>query len=286
MSLNPAAAGRCYESGPIEINRSAVMFYALSVGDRNDAYFDERRAGGVVAHPLYAAVYARIPVRAALLDPAVGICYEQLFHYEQSFRRHAPVRPGDVLSTQAEIKAVRFFETGGLIELETVSTNGTGCTVLTGRWAYFDKSAGRPNTGRPERREVPPGPVVLRTEFTVPEGQTFVYAEASGDRNPLHLDEDHARRRGLSGIIVHGSCTLAHCAREIVDGLCDKSPSRLGALSVRFSHPVYPGERLVLEAREAGEKGPLDRAFALSLVDRDGRAVLRNASFEIASEEM
>jgi acyl dehydratase len=47
------------------------------------------------------------------------------------------------------------------------------------------------------------------------------YAEASGDFNPIHLDESVAKKMGLPGIIAHGMLTagfLATRAREFVPG--------------------------------------------------------------------
>ena len=34
--------------------------------------------------------------------------------------------------------------------------------------------------------------------------QIAAYAEASGDHNPIHLDDEFARSVGLPGVIVHG----------------------------------------------------------------------------------
>ena len=42
------------------------------------------------------------------------------------------------------------------------------------------------------------------------------YAEASGDRNPIHLDEDFARSVGLPGVIAHGMLAMAHLANLVV----------------------------------------------------------------------
>ena len=38
------------------------------------------------------------------------------------------------------------------------------------------------------------------------------YADASGDQNPLHQDDNFARSVGFPGIIAHGMFTMAHLA--------------------------------------------------------------------------
>jgi acyl dehydratase len=42
------------------------------------------------------------------------------------------------------------------------------------------------------------------------------YADASGDRNPLHLDDDVARSAGFDEVIAHGMFTMGHMASCVV----------------------------------------------------------------------
>ena len=76
-------------------------------------------------------------------------------------------------------------------------------------------------------------------------GQTLRYAEASGDTNTIHVDDEFARSVGLPGIILHGMCTMAICAQAVIDGVADSDPARLRRLAVRFSKPVLPDSDLV-----------------------------------------
>ncbi len=279
MSLNTAATGRSYEGEPFEVTQNAAMFYALAVGDRCDAYFDARRLNGLVVPPLYAAVYARGPVRAALLDPALGMRYEQLFLFDQSFQWLEPVRPGEVITTRATVKDINIYERGGLVTIETVSTNPKGKDVLIGRWGYFDRSAGKPGKGRPAKSGLPIGPVDLEIRVDIPASQTSVYAAAAGDRNPLHLDVSHAVGRGLKGIIVHGFNLMAVCAREIIAHLCAGDPSRLTSLSSRFVRPVYPGELLTVKAHRAARVDvDAGSTFDVSVLNPDDKVVITDAS--------
>ena len=69
------------------------------------------------------------------------------------------------------------------------------------------------------------------------------YAEASHDRNPLHLDDDHARTRGFEGIIAHGMFTMAHLTTCITGWLGD--PSGLVHTKMSFRAAVKPGDEMV-----------------------------------------
>ncbi len=61
---------------------------------------------------------------------------------------------------------------------------------------------------------------------------TVRYAGASGDFNPIHIDEEFARQVGLPGRILHGLWTMAQVARAHTEAL--GGPERLARLSVQF----------------------------------------------------
>lgn len=80
--------------------------------------------------------------------------------------------------------------------------------------------------------------------------QIRAYAEASGDDNPVHLDDDAARRAGLPGVIAHGMLTMALLARALTAWAGD--PDRVRMFGVRFSGVVSPGDRLTAQGRVVG----------------------------------
>jgi acyl dehydratase len=61
---------------------------------------------------------------------------------------------------------------------------------------------------------------------------TVRYAGASGDFNPIHIDEELARKVGLPGRILHGLWTMAQVARAHTDAA--GGPDKLKRLSVQF----------------------------------------------------
>ena len=76
---------------------------------------------------------------------------------------------------------------------------------------------------------------------------TVRYAGASGDFNPIHIDEEFARSVGLSGRILHGLWTMAQVARaqtEVAGG-----PERLKRLSVQFRGMGVPEQEVVVTSK-------------------------------------
>jgi acyl dehydratase len=86
----------------------------------------------------------------------------------------------------------------------------------------------------------------------VDEDQTFRYRDASGDYNPIHVDDEIARAVGLPGMIVHGLCTMAFTSWAAVVSLCDGDPRRLKRIAVRFSQPVLPGQEITTKFFSGG----------------------------------
>ena len=79
---------------------------------------------------------------------------------------------------------------------------------------------------------------------------TYRYAGASGDFNPIHLDDEFARSVGLPGRILHGLWTMAQVARA--QTAAAGGPERLRRLSVQFRGMGVPEQEIVVtsEVRE------------------------------------
>ena len=72
----------------------------------------------------------------------------------------------------------------------------------------------------------------------------YRYAGASGDFNPIHLDEDFARSVGLPGKILHGLWTMAQVARA--QGELAGDPLALKSLSVQFRGMGVPEKEITV----------------------------------------
>ncbi|MBE9514005.1 MAG: MaoC family dehydratase [Chloroflexi bacterium] len=68
-----------------------------------------------------------------------------------------------------------------------------------------------------------------------------LYAEASGDFNPIHVDETFAAGTPLGGTIAHGMLLLAYASEMMAQAFGRKWDSG-GKLSARFKRPARPGD--------------------------------------------
>jgi acyl dehydratase len=100
---------------------------------------------------------------------------------------------------------------------------------------------------------------------------TYRYAGASGDFNPIHLDDEFARSVGLPGKILHGLWTMAQVARVQSD-----DPLALRSLSVQFRGLGVPEKEITI-ASTPGEDGvvAVEAVQDGNRLVRRGRAVLR-----------
>jgi acyl dehydratase len=94
------------------------------------------------------------------------------------------------------------------------------------------------------------------------------YAEASGDRNPLHLDDAFARSVGFPGIIAHGMFTMGHMATAVTAFAGD--PSKVVCISAQFRAPVFMGEEIVAGGRVVAADGETATLETWVRVDREG----------------
>ncbi len=108
--------------------------------------------------------------------------------------------------------------------------------------------------------------------------QITAYAEASGDRNPIHLDDAAARAAGLPGVIAHGMLGMAQLANFVVAYAGDHR--RLRRLRCRFSGMVLPGDTITFTGRVVGEEEGLVR-LELDAANQKGERVLTKALAEL-----
>jgi acyl dehydratase len=73
------------------------------------------------------------------------------------------------------------------------------------------------------------------------------YADAGGDRNPLHLDDGFARSVGFDGVIAHGMFTMGHMAACVVAWAGD--PAAVTAISASFRATVSMDQEIVAGGR-------------------------------------
>ena len=71
------------------------------------------------------------------------------------------------------------------------------------------------------------------------------YAEATGDFNPIHVDEAFARKTPFKGTIAHGFYILGFLS-ELMTRQFGKAWVEGGSLDARFKRPVKPGDTIIV----------------------------------------
>jgi acyl dehydratase len=106
---------------------------------------------------------------------------------------------------------------------------------------------------------------------------TVRYAGASGDFNPIHIDEEFARQVGLPGRILHGLWTMAQVARAHTEAA--GGPEALARLSVQFRGMGALEEEITV----TGTVREVDGATAHvdSEAKQSGKRIVRNGEAEI-----
>jgi acyl dehydratase len=109
---------------------------------------------------------------------------------------------------------------------------------------------------------------------------TVRYAGASGDFNPIHIDDELARSVGLPGKILHGLWTMAQVARAHTDAA--GGPERLKRLSAQFRGMGVMDEEIVVSGKvQAVQDGV---AVVSSRAEQGGKALVKNARAELVSD--
>jgi acyl dehydratase len=106
---------------------------------------------------------------------------------------------------------------------------------------------------------------------------TARYAGASGDFNPIHIDEDFAKAVGLPGRILHGLWSMAQVARAQTEAA--GGPEHLKRLKVQFRGMGVPEQEVVVSGtvREAAE----GHVTIDTVAEQAGKQIIRNAEAEL-----
>jgi acyl dehydratase len=125
-----------------------------------------------------------------------------------------------------------------------------------------------------------PGDEIPTINITPDKYLTVRYAGASGDFNPIHIDDDFARQVGLPGKILHGLWTMAQVARAQTEAA--GGPHTLKRLAVTFRGMGVPEHEIAV----TGTVDTVDDGIAIvhAVAEQDGRPIIRNAEAELQIE--
>lgn len=104
---------------------------------------------------------------------------------------------------------------------------------------------------------------------TITEQDVFAFADASGDFNPLHIDEEYARHTVFGRRVAHGILTAA-----IISTVLGSEIPGLGTiftqLEIRFLKPVFFGDRITATATVTEIINPKRVRLMVACTNQDG----------------
>jgi acyl dehydratase len=274
MSLNLDIIGKKLEAEPFTYDRDTVILYALGVGagvDELDFIYEKN----LKVLPTFAVV-PFIPTFLSVFVPKAGLNLFKVLHGEQTIILHKPIAPAGTIHTSMVCESIYDKgDSGAVVNVHLESRDADGEVVFENRAVIVDRGAGGFGGDRGPKTEkfVPPEGKEpdFAVEYAISKDQAALY-RLSGDKNPLHIDPDFARKGGFEKPILHGLCTYGYAGRAIVQAAGNGDPAKLRSFSARFMDVVYPGETLIVSGwkREAGN-------YIVQVTAGDGRIVLGNA---------
>ncbi len=119
------------------------------------------------------------------------------------------------------------------------------------------------------------GDTLPELRVTPDAGLTKRYAEASGDPNPIHIDEEFAKKVGLPGCILHGLYSMAQVARAHT-AVAGGDPRALRRLEVQFRGMGFPEQEIVVSSTVREADG--NRIVTDTVARQGDSRIIRNAS--------
>jgi acyl dehydratase len=285
VALNKELVGKEYPPLDYDITEEESKKYAFGYNEDLPLFVDGSRPEGIIAPPMFAVKYAGSAIANAFFDPEFNVNFARLVHGEQEMEFLAPVKPGDSILTVLKIASVEEKSSGEVFTTESHSVNQNGESVVRTISTFFIRGEGGGKSEKPAAKPVAAEPVresfLFTREMKVKENQTYIYAEGSGDNNPIHIDPEFAAKVGLPGIILQGLCSMAFCFKAVQDGACEGDPLRMRRLKVRFAKPVLPLDTVTTRVwTEKDAKGQIT-LLGFDAVNQRDEIVINNGIAEV-----
>jgi acyl dehydratase len=259
--INGCCVGLDMGEYTIDVTPRRTLAYAAAIDAPEEVYFDDARAGGIVAPPPF-TVSLEWPI---MITPqyiaGLGLNEDNIFsdlvHAFQDTTFHRAIRPGDRLEVKGMVAQVRKTGAGAVV-VSRITTRDTrsGETVAEGWFGSLFRGVAISGEGGtavepPSLRGEPglEGPGIGSTRSEIPRGLPHVYTECAQIWNPIHTERSFALQKRLPDIILHGTCTWAKACLTIIRTHAGGNPLRLKRFGGRFSRMVIPGSHIVVEHR-------------------------------------
>lgn len=283
MALNHDLVGKHYPPQDYGVTTEAIIYYARAYNEDNPWFLATDRPGGIIAPPTFGVVAGWLSILAVVTDSDLNVDVLRLLHSEQDMHFLRPLVPGDIVTSAASVAAVEEEIIGESLAIDVRCENQRAEHVQQMRFtALIRGRSGRDKTRPRPVASSPAGEPLFRVRQKIDDDQTYRYAKASGDYNPIHTDENVAKLAGLPGIIVHGLCTMAFTSKVMIDRLCAGDPHRLRRLRARFSRPVFPGQEILTAAWALPDHSGR-KIYTYETYNPDGKDVIREGIAEVES---
>lgn len=241
--------------------------FAKAIGETDPIYTDEAaaRAAGHPDLPLpptfLFCLDTEVRDDAAWLG-GMGISYPDVLHAEQSFVYHRMAYANETLRFSSHITDVFSKKDGALVfvVLETQVRDMQDARVAELKTTIVEsknrtQKKDTKDATMSEKIELKAGDTLEPLQLPAVDRTTLaLYAGASGDHNPIHIDIDAAHRAGLPDVFAHGMLSMAWLGRLITRWVPQQ---RLRQFNVRFTSVTQVGDIVVCSGQvlEEFERG-------------------------------
>lgn len=270
-------------SGPVAayVDPGEIAAYAAACNDANGAYHGRCVPPTYIVAPTYECFMG-----LATLPPEAIAGNRGLVHGAHDLRIHKTIRPGAFLYSTAERYCAVVSRAGMNVYTRVVTVDDEGDRVAEQYWSCLclgevvggDQGPAPPDHLFPEDARTR---FAGRTTISTTVDQTFRYAGASGDRDPIHVNDDSARKAGFDRKFNQGLLTLAIAAAGLIELAAGGDPCAVRRIATRFTSPAFPGDDIHVSAYDIGETADGCHAFAFE-ADSAGSGVLRHGRLEVA----
>ena len=258
---------------PQQIHASRIRRFAEAIRESNKLYFDEQYAastpyGRMIAPPTFCFTLEYPSI------PNVWIAPKGRLHVSQEFCYQRPIFAEEIVYCSQRLS--NAYEKDGrrglmvYLELERIVRDASGSQICSSKSLSATPEAMfrlREQEGQHALADEP-----LSTAGSLPRcfspGQELEkvvlppyrnddvcrYAAASGDCNPIHLDDAAAQKAGFPSRLVHGMLSMA-LQEQIIQQWVGPFYS-LERYSMRFKQPVFPGDQLTICGHVADDSTP------------------------------
>jgi acyl dehydratase len=259
------------------VSEGLILQYADAVDDLNFFHRDRIKAscgpfGGIIAPPTLASLFVLKAYRTDWSPPQGGV------QKGQKFKFFAPIRPGDILTVQAEVTQKVKKDGNWYLTFVSHSKNQNGEIVVwsesTSVWGSSKKKVDRDQRSKGDDFKNRTESTIVETACStekwkigdslptlskkISREKISQYEEILGIGNPIHVDEDYARKTPFKGIIAHGLISAAYISESMMK-VFPWEWVHHGAMDIQFRHPLKPGDSVSAEGelkrKEATEKG-------------------------------